>query len=180
MKLIILRLDSANKPSPMFEGVAEIRINSQPCKGIKLTIWNTQARRAPRVAIVHDAVKETIKAHLTLIHVFHTYGSANICVAHALSHCTPVRCGRIASISVAHDTTKFGDSMSRMHQYIQVLVHSDPTSVGLNRQRRGLPPWSSEFQIIALILLPIQYSLLSPNCPTRSPIMPIITQDLHR
>jgi hypothetical protein len=33
MKLIILRLSAANKPSPMSEGVAEIQINSQPCKG---------------------------------------------------------------------------------------------------------------------------------------------------
>jgi hypothetical protein len=33
----VLRLYSENKPSPMSEGVAEIRINSQPCKGINLT-----------------------------------------------------------------------------------------------------------------------------------------------
>jgi hypothetical protein len=43
MKLIILRLDSVNKPSPMSEGVTEIRINSQPYKGINLTTWHTQA-----------------------------------------------------------------------------------------------------------------------------------------
>jgi hypothetical protein len=30
-------LDSANKPSPISEGVTEIQINSQPCKGINLT-----------------------------------------------------------------------------------------------------------------------------------------------
>jgi hypothetical protein len=29
------------------------------------------ARRAPRVATVHDAVKEMIRADLTLVHVFH-------------------------------------------------------------------------------------------------------------
>jgi hypothetical protein len=34
MKLVILRLDAVNKPSPISEGVAEIRINNQPCKGI--------------------------------------------------------------------------------------------------------------------------------------------------
>jgi hypothetical protein len=112
MKLIILCLDSANKPSLISKGVMEIRINSQSYKGINLTIWHTQARRAPRVAILHDAVKETIKAHLTLVHVFHAYASADIpWVAHALSHCTPVRYGRIASISAAHDATKFGDSI---------------------------------------------------------------------
>jgi hypothetical protein len=32
-------------------------------------------------------------------------------VAHALSHYTPVRYGRIASISAAHDATQFGDSI---------------------------------------------------------------------
>jgi hypothetical protein len=37
MKLIILCLDSVNKPTPMSEGVVEIRINSQTCKGINLT-----------------------------------------------------------------------------------------------------------------------------------------------
>jgi hypothetical protein len=34
MKLIILRLDAANKPSAMSEGVAEIQNNNQSCKGI--------------------------------------------------------------------------------------------------------------------------------------------------
>jgi hypothetical protein len=43
MKMIILRLDVVNKPSPMSEGVAEIRINIKPCKGINLITWHTQA-----------------------------------------------------------------------------------------------------------------------------------------
>jgi hypothetical protein len=44
------------------------------------------------------------------LHVFHAYASADIpWVAHALSHYTPVRYDRIASISVAHDANKFGD-----------------------------------------------------------------------
>jgi hypothetical protein len=64
------------------------------------------------VAIVHDVVKETIRAHLTLVHVFHTYASTDILwVAHALSQCTPVRYGRIASVSTTHDATKFGGSI---------------------------------------------------------------------
>jgi hypothetical protein len=61
----------------MSEGIAEIRINSQPCKGINLTTRHTQARRAPRVATIHDEVKETIRAHLTLMHVFHVYASVD-------------------------------------------------------------------------------------------------------
>jgi hypothetical protein len=64
------------------------------------------------VATVHDAVKETIRTHLKLVHVFHAYASTDIpWVAHSLSHCTPVRYGRIASVLAAHDTTKFEDSI---------------------------------------------------------------------
>jgi hypothetical protein len=64
------------------------------------------------VATVHDAVKETISAHLTLVHILHVYALVDTpWVAHALSHYTPVRYGRIASISVAHDATQFGDSI---------------------------------------------------------------------
>jgi hypothetical protein len=106
MKLIILRLGVANKPSPMSEGVVEIQINSQPCKCINLTTRHAQAQRVPRVTIIHDEVKETIRAHLTLVHVFHTYASVDTpWVAHALSHYTSVRYGRIASVSAAHDAT---------------------------------------------------------------------------
>jgi hypothetical protein len=112
MNLIILRLDSVNKPSPMSEGVAEIWIDSQPCKGINVTTRHAQARRAPRVAIIHDEVKETIWAHLTLLHVFHVYASADTpWVAHALSHYTSVRYDRIAFVSATHDTTQFEDSI---------------------------------------------------------------------
>jgi hypothetical protein len=147
MNLIILRLDSVNKSSPISIGVAEIRINSQPCKGINLTTRQTQVRRAPRLAIVHDTIKEMIRAHLTLVHIFHAYALADTpWVAHALSHYTPVRYGRIAFISAAHDATQFGDYICLVCVSIfQMVVHSDPTDTGLKRHRRGLPPWRFEF-----------------------------------
>jgi hypothetical protein len=64
------------------------------------------------VTTIHDEVKEMIRAYLTLVHVFHAYASADTpWVAHALSHFTPVRYGRIASVSTAHDATQFGDSI---------------------------------------------------------------------
>jgi hypothetical protein len=86
MKLINLNLNTVNKTSPMSEGVAEIRINSQPFKGKNRTTGHTQARRAPRVATIHDVARETIRAHLTIVHVFHVYASVDtLWVAHALS-----------------------------------------------------------------------------------------------
>jgi hypothetical protein len=112
MKLELLHLGAANKPSPISEGVMEIPINSQPCMGINLTTRHTQAQRVPRVATIHVTIMEMIRAQLTLVHIFHAYALVDISwVAHALSHCTSIRYGRIASVSVAHDATKFGDSI---------------------------------------------------------------------
>jgi hypothetical protein len=60
------------------------------------------------MATIHNAVKETIRAHLTLVHVFHAYASMDTpWMAHALSHFTPVWYGRIASVSKAHKATQF-------------------------------------------------------------------------
>jgi hypothetical protein len=128
------------------------------------------------MAIVHDVVKDTIKAHLILVHVFRAYATTDtLWVAHALSYCTPVRYGRITSISAAHHATQFGDSVCPICvSTFQMLVHSDPTDAGLNQHRQGLPPWSFEFTIQTTLKLPIQYSSFSPNCPTQSPIMPTI------
>jgi hypothetical protein len=125
MKVELQRLNTANKPSPMSEGVTEIRINNQPYKGINLTTRHTRAQRAPRVATIHDEVKETIRAQLTLVHVFHTYASTDTAwVAHALSHFTPVRYGRIDSVSAAHDTTQFGDSICLVRVNRAQLMHA--------------------------------------------------------
>jgi hypothetical protein len=77
MKLIILRLNTVNKPSPMSEGVTEIRINNQPCKGINLTTRYKQTWRTPRVATVHDAVKESGRVLPHPSAVFHAYASVD-------------------------------------------------------------------------------------------------------
>jgi hypothetical protein len=124
------------------------------------------------VATIHDKAKEMFRAHLTLVHVFHVHASVNTpWVAHALSLCTPVRYGTIASVSMTHDATQFRDSIYPVCvSTFQMLVHPDPTDAGLNQQRWGLPHWSSEFQIRPLTFLPIQYSPLSSNCPARFPI----------
>jgi hypothetical protein len=59
MKVELLCLAVVKKSSPISEGVLEIQVNSQPCKGIKLTTQHKQARRAPQVATLHNAVKES-------------------------------------------------------------------------------------------------------------------------
>jgi hypothetical protein len=86
------------------------------------------------VVIIHDVAKEMIRTHLTLVHVFHVYALVDTpWVAHALSRCTPVRYGRITSVSVTHDATQFGDSIYLICvSTFQILVHSDPTDAGFN------------------------------------------------
>jgi hypothetical protein len=60
------------------------------------------------VVTVHNVVKETIRAHLTLVHIFHAYASMDTSwVAHALSHFTSVRYGRLAFVSATHEATQF-------------------------------------------------------------------------
>jgi hypothetical protein len=82
------------------------------------------------VATIHNEVKETIKAHLTLVHVFHAYASADTpWVVHALSHYTPVRYGRIASISATYDATQFGDSICPVcvSTFMCLFIQTQPT-----------------------------------------------------
>jgi hypothetical protein len=53
-------------------------------------------------------VKEMIRAHLTLVHVFHAYASVDTpWVAHALSQYTSIRYSRIAFILATHEATQF-------------------------------------------------------------------------
>jgi hypothetical protein len=134
MKLIIVHLDSTNKPSRMSEGVVEIRINSQPCKGINLTTRHTQAQRAPRVATIHEVTKKLGWVLPRPSVVFHAYASTDTpWVARTLSHCTPVKRGKVSSNSSTHEPTQFGDSLCPICTNIfQMLVHLDPSDVGLN------------------------------------------------
>jgi hypothetical protein len=128
------------------------------------------------VATVHVVVKETIRTHLTLAHIFHMYVSSDKpWMAHAVSRRTPVRYGRVAFVLATHEDTQF----TGPHKIPYAPVHNSNLLTGarrsvLNQLRRELPPSSSEFQIGPLLFLPIQYSPFLPNCPTQSPIMPTI------
>jgi hypothetical protein len=112
MKLIILHLDLANKPSLISESVTEIQINSQPCKGINLTTRHRQARRAPRVVTIHDVTKKPGQELPRPSAIFHAYASADIpWVARTLSHYTSIKWGKVSSNSSMHEATHFGDSL---------------------------------------------------------------------
>jgi hypothetical protein len=87
--------------------------------------------------------------------------------------CTPIRYGRIASVSATDEVTQFLGP----HKIPYAPVHNSSLLTkarqsALNQHKRGLTPWGSEFQIRPLTFLPIQYSPFSPNCPARSHIKP--------
>jgi hypothetical protein len=128
------------------------------------------------VATIHDEVKETIRAHLTLVHVFHVYGSVDtLWVAHALSHFTSVRYGRIASVSVAHDATQFGDSICPicistfkcLFNRVQLTRALINTSGGYHLGAPNIRSDHSPSFPSSILHFPL-------NAPARSPIMPII------
>jgi hypothetical protein len=64
------------------------------------------------VAIVHNVVKELgrVLPHPSVI--FHAYALTDTpWVAQALSHCTPVKPGKVSSNSLTNEATQFGDSI---------------------------------------------------------------------
>jgi hypothetical protein len=71
MKVELLLKDCNEQVLPISEGNSGDLSQFKPCKGINLTTRHTRARSAPQVATVHNVVKETIRAHLTLMHIFH-------------------------------------------------------------------------------------------------------------
>jgi hypothetical protein len=73
-----------------------------------------------------------IRSHLTLVHVFHAYASADTPrVTHALFHYTSVRYGRIDSVLAAHNPTQFGDSICPVcvSTFKCLLSRAQPTRV---------------------------------------------------
>jgi hypothetical protein len=97
-------------------GVAEIIINSQPCKGINLTTWYMRAKRAQRVATIHNVIKESDRVLPRSSVMFNVYALVGTpWVAGTLSHCTTVKQGKVSLNSVTLEATKFaGPHKSRM------------------------------------------------------------------
>jgi hypothetical protein len=126
------------------------------------------------VATVHNAVKETIRAHLTLVHVFHAYASMDTpWVAHALSHFTSVKYGSIAFISVAHEATQFaGPIKSRMRQYTTQTCSPRSDDQSLTDTGGGYHLEAPNFRLDNSPFFPSSILHFPPNCPARSPIMP--------
>jgi hypothetical protein len=164
-----------NKPSPMSEGVIEIWINNQPCKGINLTTWHMWATKAIWVATVHDAVEESgrVLPHPSVI--FHAYASTDTpWVVRTLSHYTPMKQGKVSSNPSAHEATKFGNSICPVcvSTFKCLFIRAQPTWV-LTDTGGDYHLGASNFRSDHSSSFPSSILPLSPNCPARSPIMSI-------
>jgi hypothetical protein len=131
---------------------------------------------APRVATVHNTIKETIRAHLTLVHIFHVYASTDtLWMAHALSHYTPIRYGRITSVSAAHKDTSLRDPIkSCMRQYTTQTCSPGPDDQSLTDTSGGYHLGVLNFRSDHSPFFLSSILHFSPNCPIRSPIMTTI------
>jgi hypothetical protein len=174
MMLITLQNDCNGQVSPISEGIVETWVNLNLARVITWQHNTHRPRRHPEWQQFMTTIKESSRAHLTQVHVFHAYASADtLWMAHALSRVSSMRCGRLSSNSVTVKASKFAGS----HKIPYAPVHNsnlltEAKRSVLNWHRHWLPPWSSEYQIRPLLFLPIQHSPYFPNCPARSPIMP--------
>jgi hypothetical protein len=108
MKVELLRNDRNRQVLPIPEGNRGGSSQFNLCKGKNLTTRHLGARRAPRVATVHDAVKELDRVLPHPSAIFHAYASTDTpWVARTLFHCTPRKRGKVSSNSMTHEATQF-------------------------------------------------------------------------
>jgi hypothetical protein len=122
--------------------------------------------KTARVATVHNAIKETILAHFTLVHVFHAIPQQASVGAPCTISVYITRYGGIASILATYAATKFaGPHKSHMRQYIINACSFKQKMQALIDTGGGYHLWSSEHDNRPLPDLPIQYSPFFPSCP---------------
>jgi hypothetical protein len=162
MNLIILRNDYNGQVLPISEGITETRANLNLAR--KIT-WQHDTHEPWRQ---HEWQQFTTRSKSRA-------GSYLALVSSSMR--MPWWTHSVWPDTILNNIQK--ESNSATHEISYAPVHNSNLLIGarrsvLNWHRRAIPPWSSEYQIRPLILLPIQYSPFSPNFPVQSPIMPTI------
>jgi hypothetical protein len=146
----------SEQASPISEGVVEIRINSHLAREI---IWQHDTREPHRY---HEwpplalTIKESSQAHRTLV-LSSTWKPHRVVRGWPEHYPNVIREVQwVSSSSATVEATKFvGPHKSHMRQYTtQCLLQQGTPDAVLNRHRRGLPPWSSEYDIRPLSSFP--------------------------
>jgi hypothetical protein len=131
--------------------------------------------KAPRLAIVHDVIKESgcVLPHPSVVFDGKT-SAGNPWVARTLSPLIIHKRGKVSSNLVTHEATKFvRPHKSHMRQYIiKCLFNRGQSTWALIDIGGGCPLGAPNLQSRSLSTLSIQYFLLFPNCFARSPIVP--------
>jgi hypothetical protein len=147
MKVELLLNDCNGQVLSISEGITETRANLNLAR-IKTWQHNTREPEGHHGwQQFTTTIKESSRAHLTLVHVFHAYASMDTpWTAHALSRVSPMRYGRVSSNSATDEASKFAGP----HKITYAPVHNSNLLIEvrrsvLNWHRRRLPHWSSEF-----------------------------------
>jgi hypothetical protein len=133
----------------------------KPCKVNHLTTRHTWVAKTPWVAIVHDVIKESGQVLPRPSVVFHASASVdNPLVAWTLSHVTSI--SEVRYCLTRRHTKPVHNQTCSLGPGDRFVIDTDG---GYHRRR-------SEHDNRPLPDLPIQYSPLSPSCPTRCHIKP--------
>jgi hypothetical protein len=128
--------EHSEQASPIFVGVAEIRINTHLAREIILQHNTRQLWRHHEWPPFAMTIKESGRVLPCPSVVFHMITNGHPWVAHTLSHCTSIKWGKVLSNSATVEATKFtGPHKSRMRQYIINACSSVPN---------WCTPWSTQ------------------------------------
>jgi hypothetical protein len=162
--------------SPIFEGVMEIRVDIQSCKGKNLITRHTWATKAPRVTTVHNDFRR--------VELDPPYTSAHLPRDTSTGiHSWPPHYPFYHLLSmVGYRPTQRPSRLLNLWdpKILYALVHNQSLFIQ-TQSTRALTDTGGAYNLGALNFrsdhspfLPIDYSRLSPNCPTWSPIIPTI------
>jgi hypothetical protein len=122
---------------------------------------------APQVATIHGVTKKPAWVLHRPSAVFHAYASADkLWVARTLSHCTPVKRGKISSKSTTHRAIQFGDSMCPIciSTFKCLFIRTQPTQA-LTDTGGGYPLGALNFLSRPLLTFPssiLYFPLIAP------------------
>jgi hypothetical protein len=142
MEVELLLNDCNGQVLPISEGITETRANLNLSRVITWQHDTRELWRHHEMTTVHDVIKGSGRVLPRSCAVFHAYVSADKpWVARTLSHCIPMKQGKVSSSSSTHEATQFVGPQKLLYAPVHNsnLLNEARWSV-VNRHRQGLPP----------------------------------------
>jgi hypothetical protein len=169
-------MTATGKCYPYPRAIAEIRINSQPCKGINLTTWHTRPEGHHGCHMFTMRSKSWVGSKLTLVSSStrmprwtHRGWPKHYPIIHPWSEVRYRPTRRQTKLLSLQVPIK-----SRMRQYTTQTCSSGPDDRSLTDIGGGYHLEALNFRSDHSSSFPFSILPCPPNCPARSPIMPFI------